>query len=266
MRYRMLLFIIFLLSFTTHSEIKSIETDVSKIYNEKCPSWVAQIIQLNTYDAGVISIKSRGDYNAETPENSLKAFESSYSRCRPAIELRVRLTKDKYPVVFNDTHIERMTNLKYNPESDGKTSSSEVSNLSLSQIKSLNLININGDITDSKIPTLEEFIIDYKKKDPGTLVFIYPENNSESIIKTIKIIDDAIEKYNDKMLARRFIIKIDMSSPLYLNLPSTLKKNGIKNSGVMNFNPVMTSSFFSKIENSTFNGDVYTSFWLKTMK
>ncbi|EAR6897321.1 hypothetical protein NT945_004057 [Salmonella enterica] len=274
MKYRMFLFVLFLLSFTTHSEMNVIENNPTDKENRTCPDWMVTFNELNKHDNSIISVKSKGDYNAQIPENSLRSFEISYSKCRPAIEIPVRFTKDKHSIIFNDTHIERMTQPGYNPETGENANptykgfiSSEVSNLSLSEIKGLNLININGEITDFKIPTLEEFIKNYVEKKPGTLVFIYPRDLF-TLQKTIKTIDEAIDTYGDKTLASRFIIKVDMAEvPQPLSLFDLLYNEKLKHLELLNFNPVLTYKAFN-LFNKTGSDSVESliSRWLKEEK
>lgn len=266
MKYKKLSAVLFVLSFSVCSETMNISNKEHQI----CPEWTISFNEVNKYDNSVVSVKSRGDYNSEIPENSLKAFDLSYSRCRPAIGFLVRLTKDGYPIIFNDTHIERMTKSGYNAETvtNFNADLSNVNSLSLSRIKELNLININGEVTNSKIPTLDEFIKDYKDRNPGTLIFIDPGNDSSTIIGTIKTLDDAIEKYGDKSLASRFIIKINIETiPTPQNFSTVLESSGVKNLELMNFNPVLTSKYLAEINNSDLNAGKYVvSLWLQWLK
>ncbi|ECO0585410.1 hypothetical protein XS81_19310 [Salmonella enterica subsp. diarizonae] len=273
MRYRIVLLSLFLLSFTTHSEMNVIVNNPSSQENITCPGWMVTFNELNKYDNSVISVKSKGDYNAQVPENSLKSFEISYSKCRPAIEIRVNRTIDGYPIIFNDTHIERMTLPGFNPESgilsgtNKVNSSSGIEYLSLAEVKKLNLVNINGQVTDSKIITLDEFIGDYKNKNPGTIIFLYPKNTF-ALIAAVKVLDNAIEKYNDKSLASRFIIKVDMvniSQPLILL--SMLMDQNLKNLASLNFNPVMTNEAFIYLKSTGVDAPkLAASLWLEEEK
>ncbi|EDV9210088.1 hypothetical protein YY63_25375 [Salmonella enterica subsp. enterica] len=270
MKYRMFLSVLFLLSFTTHSEMNVIVNNPTDKENRTCPDWMVTFNELNKYDNSVISVKSKGDYNAQIPENSLKSFEISYSKCRPAIEIRVNRTIDGYPIIFNDTHIERMTLPGFNPESEipsidnKEKSSSGIEYLSLAKVKKLNLVNINGQVTDSKIITLDEFIENYKNKNPSTIIFLYPKNPF-ALIAAVKVLDNAIEKYKDKSLASRFIIKVDMMDiPQPLVLFSLLRDQGLKNLESLNFNPVMTNKAFITLKSTGIDvPKLATSLWLE---
>ncbi|NCA67626.1 MAG: hypothetical protein EOM87_06140 [Clostridia bacterium] len=83
----------------------------------------------------------RGVFDAEAPENSLKAFEKAVEKGYN-IELDVQLTADGEIVVFHDTGLKRMC---------GKRR--KISSLSIDNIKTYNLKN-----TAEKIPTLKEVL------------------------------------------------------------------------------------------------------------
>ena len=54
-------------------------------------------------------IAHRG-YSGRAPENTLPAFEAAIEAGAPALELDVRLTKDRVPIVFHDATLDRTTN------------------------------------------------------------------------------------------------------------------------------------------------------------
>lgn len=91
-------------------------------------------------------IAHRGLHNAEYPENSLGAFKNAIDKGFP-IELDVRLTDDGTVVVFHDEKLSRMT------KKDGY-----ISKLNASELKNIQLIDLNGKPTEWKIPTLEEVL------------------------------------------------------------------------------------------------------------
>ncbi len=85
----------------------------------------------------------RGLYNNENgiPENSMLAFQRAIEKGY-GIEIDVRLTKDKVPIIFHDGSLKRMCGDDRRPEM-----------LTLAEIKNLRLLN-----TEEEIPTLEEFL------------------------------------------------------------------------------------------------------------
>lgn len=64
-------------------------------------------MNLNTGSAGPFLIAHRGA-NAETPENTIAAFERALEFPINGIEFDVRLTRDEIPVVFHDETLERI--------------------------------------------------------------------------------------------------------------------------------------------------------------
>lgn len=85
----------------------------------------------------------RGLYNNEAgiPENSMMAFQRALEKGY-GIEIDVRLTRDRVPIIFHDGSLRRMCGDDRQPEM-----------LTLKEIKNLRLLN-----TEEKIPTLEEFL------------------------------------------------------------------------------------------------------------
>lgn len=82
------------------------------------------------------------------PENSLAAAQYSMDLGVDILEVDVRLTSDKVPVIMHDDTVNRTT--------DG---CGPVSSLSLAQVKSLTLTAPEGSGCDEKVPTLEEFML-----------------------------------------------------------------------------------------------------------
>ncbi|ECN5336784.1 hypothetical protein GS72_22170 [Salmonella enterica subsp. enterica serovar Give] len=90
-------------------------------FNEKensfknCQPWSVRYSKLEQASSQnlVITARHRGDFNKETPENSLGAFLNSYERCRPSVETDLRLTKDGKVVLFHDLNVGKMTNPNY---------------------------------------------------------------------------------------------------------------------------------------------------------
>ncbi|MDC4235545.1 glycerophosphodiester phosphodiesterase family protein [Pasteurella multocida] len=212
---------------------------------QKCPSWDVIYKEITKPDGDIISVRQKGDYNMNIPENSLTAFHLSYAKCRPAIEIKVRLTKDGKLIIFNDTRIGRMTQLEYNPETS-EGNNNYVKDLDLKEIKRLKLININHQKTEYNILTLEEFILDYYRKNPNTLIFINPESDLDAIMESVLVLDHMIDKLNDKSLAKRFIIKVDIGvifSSYLWNI--VLEDYGIHNLRNMQFNPFLNEKSLS---------------------
>ncbi|MBF6981242.1 glycerophosphodiester phosphodiesterase family protein [Pasteurella multocida] len=157
----------------------------------------------------IITARHRGDFDLETPENSLGAFFNSYQKCRPSIETDLRLTKDGHVVLFHDLNVGKMTNPNYDPENDiGENL--PLKSLTLDEIKKLNLVTIDRKKTIWKIPTLEEFLEHYINNDPGSLVFLEVKDAAamHTVIDTVKRYD---RQYLDKNLRNRIIIKFNIA-------------------------------------------------------
>lgn len=203
-------------------------------YNyKKCPEWGEQYRQLTDFDNKVISVKIKGDYDSKIPENSLEAFKKSFEQCRPLMEINVFLTKDNEMIIFDDKYTGRMTNINYNTEKNTGTSY-KLQDITLHQVKLLNLINVEKEITPLKIPTLEEFIDLYVNKNAGSIIFIHVNHNFNTLMKMIYILDELANKYNDTSLYKRFIIEMDFTyNPDFII--NYLKKINYKNINLLNF-------------------------------
>lgn len=88
----------------------------------------------------------RADY-VFAPENSIQALENAIYFGADLIETDVRLTKDGHVVMMHDYTVDRMTN-----------GTGRVSDLTLAEIKKLQLKTNWGGFTDFQVPMLEEFI------------------------------------------------------------------------------------------------------------
>lgn len=83
----------------------------------------------------------RGDFGGDIPENSIAAFRSAIEK-NIGIELDVRLTRDKIPVVFHDKTLKRMCGDRR-----------KISKLTLAELEKLRLSD-----SEQKIPTLAEVL------------------------------------------------------------------------------------------------------------
>ncbi len=125
-----ILFLIAILPMTSFSQNK----ESIKLLREKSETdyvWVAS---------------HRGDW-IYAPENSILALEHAIYFGANMIETDVRLTKDGKIIIMHDYTVDRTTN-----------GSGKISDLTLAEIKELNLRNNFGIMTDLKVPTLEEYI------------------------------------------------------------------------------------------------------------
>lgn len=94
------------------------------------------------------------DNKGKSPENSMHSFAAAVEKGY-AIEMDVRLTKDKKVVVFHDNTLSRMCGIQ-----------KLVNSLTLSEIKELRLLD-----TEQRIPTFEEFLALVNGKVPLLVEF-----------------------------------------------------------------------------------------------
>ncbi len=92
-------------------------------------------------DMLLVNYTHRGLWNAQVPENSLRAFELA-AKNGFGIELDIQLSRDKQIMVFHDRDLKRMCGVD-----------KKLSELSCSELKALTLNN-----TDQTIPTLAEVL------------------------------------------------------------------------------------------------------------
>ncbi len=99
---------------------------------------------------GVLVTSHRADWKL-APENSLAALENAIRYGVDIVETDVRRTKDGHLVILHDPHVARVTN-----------GQGYVSDMTLEEIKRLNLRDALGQTTTEKIPTLEEYMLSAK--------------------------------------------------------------------------------------------------------
>ena len=104
----------------------------------------------------VLVAAHRGDWR-HAPENSIKGIESSIEMGVDIVEVDVRKTRDNQLILMHDNSIDRTTNGK------GK-----VSDFTFGELRQFYLKNNQGgkdaELTDHKIPTLEEALLTAKGK------------------------------------------------------------------------------------------------------
>lgn len=140
----------------------------------------------NTFDKSIINNKimsrspdivgHRGHY--KTLENSLIGFKKCIDLNLSMIELDIWLTKDKIPVVIH-------TNEETNCISETAFGHGKVNSFNLIDIKKINLL---GDYSEEKIPTLEEVLDLCDGKIKVNIEFKEKENKKEIIDAVLNII------------------------------------------------------------------------------
>ncbi|MFL5745621.1 MAG: glycerophosphodiester phosphodiesterase family protein [Niastella sp.] len=94
----------------------------------------------------IVLIASHRGIHHEFPENSMAAFKKAIELGIDIIEIDVRHTQDDSLVIMHDATVDRMTNGK-----------GRVDEFTFSALRKLRL-TFNGQVTEEKIPTLEEVL------------------------------------------------------------------------------------------------------------
>jgi glycerophosphoryl diester phosphodiesterase len=103
------------------------------------------------------------------PENSMEAFENTIKHTHAIIEFDVALTKDSVLVLMHDNTLDRTT-----------TGKGQVIDWTFDELQELFLVDMKGNVTDFRIPTLDEaltwgkgktvFTVDIKREVPFEMV------------------------------------------------------------------------------------------------
>ncbi|MDD3038495.1 glycerophosphodiester phosphodiesterase family protein [Bacteroides sp.] len=104
-------------------------------------------------DGSIIISGHRGGYEEGYSENCIEGFENVLTQMPAFFEIDPRLTKDSIPVLMHDPTLDRTT-----------TGKGKVSDYTLKELRELRLKDHAGNVTDCRIPTLEEVIIWSKGK------------------------------------------------------------------------------------------------------
>lgn len=124
-------------------------------FGESCAQSVKAIRRtlLNPKSEKVLVVSHRGNWRSNAPENSLAAIDSAISMKVDVVELDVWKTKDGVPVLMHDGSVDRTTNGK-----------GRIADMTLAELKALRLKDKNGNLTEYKVPTLEEALVHAKGK------------------------------------------------------------------------------------------------------
>ena len=116
---------------------------------DKAPTRAEQIrAQLLTCDESrVIVVAHRADWR-NFPENSMEAVQSSIDMGVDMLELDVQRTKDGVLMLMHDYNLDRMT-----------TGSGNIAETTWEEISKLNLKDHQGNLTEYKVPTLEQALL-----------------------------------------------------------------------------------------------------------
>lgn len=140
------------------------------------------------------TVRHRGDFDATTPENSLFAFEESYVRCRSGIETDVRRTADGTLVMFHDTHVGKMLEPTYDPES-GEGPNAALSSLTWEELRQKTLVTIDREPQrGQRVPSLDEFLDHYRRVNAESLVYLEIKNTTNDKHTSQQEVMDVVEQ------------------------------------------------------------------------
>ncbi|MDR1122187.1 MAG: glycerophosphodiester phosphodiesterase family protein [Dysgonamonadaceae bacterium] len=139
----------------------------------------------------------RGTIANNCPENSIAAFEFVLSQAQTMFEIDPRLTKDSVIVVFHDATMERTS-----------TGKGKVIDHTWAELQQLHLKDQAGNVTEYKIPTLDEIlewardktILVLDKKDvplPMIADMIRKHHADRYVINMVRSTEDARFYYDD---------------------------------------------------------------------
>lgn len=133
----------------------------------------------------------RGHFTNEIPENSLKSIEKALELDK-GIEIDIRLSKDKYPMVFHDYRLERMVSEK-----------GFFGSYSKEELKQMNLVGSN-----EKIPTLEEALTFIDGKVPLILDLkgdVISKTLEDEVLKALKDYKGTVYLQSANPLTNRYL-------------------------------------------------------------
>ena len=137
---------------------------------------------MNTYYASTamtrvpMVIGHRGN-PTQAMENSMSSYKKAYENGADVFEIDVYITKDKEIVIMHDNTITRTTNY---------TGSTTIANMTLAEIQSYYLLNLNGTVSTEKVPTVRELCEYFFDKDIRIFVE-FKSGTNETIKKTLDI-------------------------------------------------------------------------------
>lgn len=169
-----------------NSSSSSIITEDFKSSNFKINS-LEDLYQFLTYQEDRYPLVSahRGGDTDGYPENAIETFQYWAKQFPLIIECDVRLSKDSVLVLMHDETLDRTSN-----------GSGRIGTYTLSELKKLRLKDSNGELTDYRIPTLEDaltwgkgnvlFTLDVKQDVPYTLLSdVIQKVNAQSSVVVI---------------------------------------------------------------------------------
>lgn len=124
----------------------SAQTAALQVYKMKTLKHAQEFFHYKGKNARIIS-GHRGGMIKGFPENSIETFENTLKYTNAFYEVDPRMTKDSVVVLMHDATLDRTT-----------TGKGKVSDHTFAELQQLRLKDLDGNVTDSRIPTLMDAI------------------------------------------------------------------------------------------------------------
>lgn len=195
----------------------------------------------------VTTIRHSGDFNADTPENSLAAFENSYRACRSGIETDIRKTKDGEFVLFHDTKIGKMLEPSYDPEKNTGPNA-ELSSLTYEELRTKKLVKIDRTPSDQQIVNMETFLRNYVENKGRSVIYLEVKSDND-VLDVIKSFNRINKQFTSISLFDNTIFKFRMTAyPTDNMFRQALFDAGIKDTGKVMVMPVMSAQIADQLD------------------
>jgi glycerophosphoryl diester phosphodiesterase len=228
------------------SQYKAILSGANGIITQDFESLFEKYASLgpNTHVRRPLMIAHRGLYAgglSSAPENTIEASQEALSKGADIIEFDVYLTLDQEVIVIHDA-----TTARTAPGYDSLT----ISQSTLEQVKSVNLVDPIGGRENLKIPTLREFMTAFKDEDVVLFIEIKPTSDL-LVLRVAEIIED-LDMYDQSA-----IITFSTANIQSMNVHMPELSNGHLTGAVLNaqnLNTSLTNLFSTNVPiNSTLN-------------
>lgn len=193
-------------SFFTFAAIQA-QTPAMHVLTVRSPAELKDYFKYTGKDIPLIS-GHRGGITKGYPENCIASFENTLRHTAAFFEIDPRLTKDSVLVLMHDATLDRTTN-----------GTGKLSDFTWEEVKKLKLKDVEGNVTDYHIPTLDEVIkwskgktiINLDKKDvPLTMTAakIREHNAEEHVMVTVHNAEQAkfYHTNNPQLMFSAFIL------------------------------------------------------------
>lgn len=135
---------------------------------------------------GVTLVAAHRGYHAVAPENSLSAIEAAIDGGSPIIEVDIRKTADDVYVLLHDATLDRTTN-----------GSGPVAEQSYEAVRRLRLLDAQGNLTQERVPTLEEALT---LNAGRALIMLDSKVDHPNDVRRIGMLVNALDKADEVIL------------------------------------------------------------------